>query len=518
MTLPRFLALLTALAIAAGACARRQAAPDMLVIASERDVEGLDPHTAGQVLQTQTVLANVYEGLVTFDPQMSLVPALALSWTNPDELTWDFQIRGAVPFQSGGLLEGDDVVFSLQRARDNPRSVLRGALAHVTEIRALAHDRVRVVTSRADASLISRLRQVFIVSRRFMAANGEGALAARSAGTGPYRVASRREGETIDLTRFDEYWRGTPAIPKARFVARSFGEAALAAQVPPTGRLLFRLKPGTPAAQAGENVRYATPGLGVQYLSFDLRRRTSPRVRLRAGQSGNPFLDGRVREAVALVLDHPRLLREAAGEDGFTPTQLVPPDVFGFDPSIAAPRRNRDEARRLMASSDFAAGFDVELDLRPLNTAMAPALVRDLAELGILVSPNILPDKEFFGRLASGDSSLCILRFFCWTGDAQKILDDVFHSRDRSTGLGEFNFAYESNPVPGIDAEIEASRSASAPAVRLNLLQQAMRRVVVSRLAIPLLQDKDVTYAPPDLEWTPREDGFRLVFEARFKG
>jgi peptide/nickel transport system substrate-binding protein len=513
----RSFALFTALAVSSGACARREAPPDTLVVAADRDVEGLDPHTSGQVLQTQTVLANIYEGLITFDGQMSLVPALALSWSNPDELTWDFQIRTAVPFQTGGVLEAEDVVFSLQRARDNPRSVLRGALANVSEIRAISRDRVRVRTTRVDASFISRLRQVFIVSRRFVAANGEGALGTQSAGTGPYRVEARHEGDSVDLARFERYWRGKPSIPKARFVARSFGDPELKSFVPATGRLLFRVQPGTPAQLAGENVRYSTPGLGVQYLSFDLRRRTSPRIRLRPGQEGNPFLDPRVRDAVALSLDYARLRKEVAGADGFTPTQFVPPDVFGFDPTLPPPRQNREEARRLMEGSPFADGFDVELDLRPLNAAMAPALVRDLAELGIRATPNILPENEFFSRLARGDSSLSVQRFFCWTGDAQKILDDVFHSRDRHAGLGEFNFAYDSNPVPGIDGEIEVSRGSAIPAIRLHLLQQAMRRVVESKLAIPLLQDKDVTYAPADVEWKPREDGIRLVFEARFK-
>ena len=517
MSFVRAFSLLAALFVSAGACARREGPPDTLVVAADRDVEGIDPHTSGQVLQTQTVLANLYEGLITFDAQMSLVPALALSWVNPDELTWDFQIRKDVPFQTGGVLEGEDVVFSLQRARDNPRSVLRAALANVSEIRAISRDRVRIKTTHPDASFISRLRQVFIVSRRFVAENGNGALETQSAGTGPYRVAARHEGVFVDLARFERYWRGTPSIPKARFVARSFGDPELHALVPATGRLLFRVRPGTPAKEAGENVRYSTPGLAVQYLCFDLRRRTSPRVRLRPGQKGNPFLDPRVRDAVALALDYARLRKEASGDDGFTPTQFVPPDVFGFDATLPPPRQNREEARRLMKGSGFAEGFDVELDLRSLMSGMAPALVRDLAELGIRVTPNILPEMEFFSRLARGDSSLSVLRFFCWTGDAQEILDDVFHSRDRHAGFGEFNFAYDSNPIPGIDGEIEVSRVSSTPTIRLHRLQQAMRRLVESRLAIPLLQDKDVTYAPADVEWRPREDGFRLIFEARFK-
>ena len=48
---------------------------------------------------------------------------------------------------------------------------------------------------------------------------------------------------------------------------------------------------------------------------------TSPGVTLAAGQKGNPFRDARVREAIALSLDHVALAREVAGR---VATQLVP--------------------------------------------------------------------------------------------------------------------------------------------------------------------------------------------------
>ena len=84
----------------AGALACRNVAslPDTLVVFAERDVEGLDPHTSGQVWQTQMLLANVYESLVSLDAQMVPRPALAVSWSNPDDFTWEFEIRPGSAF------------------------------------------------------------------------------------------------------------------------------------------------------------------------------------------------------------------------------------------------------------------------------------------------------------------------------------------------------------------------------------------------------------------------------------
>jgi peptide/nickel transport system substrate-binding protein len=97
----RLQALLLAGALAGCRDAR---APDTLVVLADRDVEGLDPHTSGQVWQTQMVLSNVYESLVALDRTMALRPGLAVSWSNPDDLTWEFELRPDVSFQDGGRL------------------------------------------------------------------------------------------------------------------------------------------------------------------------------------------------------------------------------------------------------------------------------------------------------------------------------------------------------------------------------------------------------------------------------
>src|SRR5207237_1061215 len=59
------------------ACTERRAPDAPLFVFMDRDVEGLDPHLSGELWQTQSVLSNLYEPLVTVDGQMALTPALA---------------------------------------------------------------------------------------------------------------------------------------------------------------------------------------------------------------------------------------------------------------------------------------------------------------------------------------------------------------------------------------------------------------------------------------------------------
>jgi peptide/nickel transport system substrate-binding protein len=502
----------------AGALACRNVAslPDTLVVFAERDVEGLDPHTSGQVWQTQMLLANVYESLVSLDAQMVPRPALAVSWSNPDDFTWEFEIRPGVRLQGGGVLEAEDVVFSLLRAREHPRSVLRAALAEVEDVHAVG-SRVRLRTRQPDAALLARLREVFIVSRRCLAED-ERAVALRSCGSGPYAVAARVPGDSVDLARFDDYWGGRASIPKARFVARSYAAADAPSFVPSRGRVLFWTRRGPrPQAHApSDGVAHAGPGLAVLYLGFDLHGATTPAVRHAGGGKRNPFLDPRVREAVARAIDASRLAQVSAVE-ATQASQFVSPFVAGFDPAIPPPRPDQEGARRLLAQTPFREGFAVDLDLREIHAALGPALVADLAELGIRARANILAEGDFFRRLEGRGSSLAVLRFSCWTGDAQTFFDKVVHSRRPRLGYGIFNFSYDESPVPGLDAEIEAARHQQDSPRRLLALQAVMRRVLDSHLAVPLLQEADVVFMSPDVEWMPRADTFRLVAEARFK-
>jgi peptide/nickel transport system substrate-binding protein len=131
--LPRSIAALAVaftVALGASACHRAASpAPDTLVVLQERDAQGLDPHTGGNLWQTQIVLANVYEGLVAIDPGMRVVPALATSWTNPDNTTLELALRPGVRAHDGSTLTADDVLFSLERAGSHPRSLGKSALA-----------------------------------------------------------------------------------------------------------------------------------------------------------------------------------------------------------------------------------------------------------------------------------------------------------------------------------------------------------------------------------------------------
>lgn len=488
-------------AVAAGGGCRQTPAVEEIYILAERGPDGLDPHTAGSVFQTRNILFNVYEGLVGFDADMRLAPALATAWSSPDEHTWEFTLRQGVRFHDGRTMTASDVVWSLERARTDPASTLRGALASVTRTTAVDARTVRLHLSEADASLPHRLRAVAILSQ----ATAVGRLAQASTGSGPYRLAKSR-GDEVTLERFADHWRGPAAVGRGVYLPLAWGDPRLAQRVPAGAPVVFWTRPGNDLARSAERkatlVRWARPG--IVYLGFDLRP-AAP------GAGPNPLLDVRVRKAIALAIDYDELLRVAVDDQGVAATQLVAPFVYGFDSELPPPRRDLAAARALLAEAGQATPLALPLYSRELMPVYGAVLARQLAEAGLRVEPHLLDEAPFFARIGAATGGLYVLRFTCRTGDAQEFFDAWAHTPDPARGLGLSNYSFTASPFVGLDEEIRAARRDTAPGSRLARLRALNRRLIEEQAAIPLLVPQGQIFVSHRLDWTPRTDGFWLL-------
>ncbi|MCC6128899.1 MAG: hypothetical protein IT186_03140 [Acidobacteria bacterium] len=489
-----------------------------MVLQVMRDVEGIDPHLSGQLWQTQSLLSNVYEGLAGFDHHMAIYPALAQSWTNRDDFTWDFQIRQGVRFHCGGLLTPADVVYSFERARTHPDSVLKSSLSMIEKVEEIPGGQIRVRTRQPDGSLISRLASVFVMPRPRQGSDGadEGTAAC---GTGPYQLERWERGRYLRLKAFEPYWRGRGRISEGWVVSVPVRTPGMRELLPKDHLLVFWARPGSAAHEsAARQMKPMTgPSLSVTYLGFDLRNAVSPGVKAAGRPAPNPFLEKRVREAIARAIDYADLDHRLGGAGGGIVSQLVPALVFGFDPSINPLHRDLARARALMAETRFKDGFEVEFDVRSVMSDYAGPLVTALESIGIRAKLNVLEEDAFFGKLEAGKSSLYLLRFSCRSGDAQEFYDRWVHSKVPEKGLGAANFSYDVCPLAGLDRQIEASRGDLNMPSRKRQLQAIMRQVVEERLAVPVFNEQEFAFLPPGLEWPPRADTFKLFYEADYE-
>src|SRR5277367_1062887 len=98
------------------ASAMSPASGQTLRYANQGDLKSLDPDTLNETT-THAHLGQVYEGLVTRDKNLKIIPALAESWETPEPTRWRFHLRKNVKFHNGDPFTADDVIFSADRVR-----------------------------------------------------------------------------------------------------------------------------------------------------------------------------------------------------------------------------------------------------------------------------------------------------------------------------------------------------------------------------------------------------------------
>ena len=276
-----------------------------------------------------TVLSNICESLLRQNPDYSVTPSLAKSFSHPNPKTWIYQIREGVKFHSGATLTPADVVFSLKRAADaSAGSVVAGAFANVKSITTTGAHGVKVELKHADA--------LFNVSMSMSSGIIENAAYVKSKGssygspqggvdcTGPYSLENWQKGAQIDLQAFPGYW-DSELKPKAQQVTLKFLQD-------PAARATA-LKTGTV-----DGAYYISPS-GTESLknasSGKLSYGANPTVRslMVFHLDNGPLKDVRLRKAISLALDRPAVIKAAFGGVGSPAAAPVARDAFAYEKS-----------------------------------------------------------------------------------------------------------------------------------------------------------------------------------------
>ena len=137
--------------------------------ASQDDPQTLDPHSSN-LLATNRVASQVYEGLVARDKSFKLAPALALSWSQPDAKTWRFKLRPNVKFHGGETFTADDVVFSIERVL-NTHSQLKSSVQGVAGAKKIDTLTVDLLMKESNPVLPNHLVNFRVMSKEWAVKN-----------------------------------------------------------------------------------------------------------------------------------------------------------------------------------------------------------------------------------------------------------------------------------------------------------------------------------------------------------
>lgn len=489
------------LAAALGGCGGPAHRPETMVVAGQGWPITLVPHGMPEVF-TMMVQSNIYEGLVEFDPRMRVVPLLAENWETPDPRTWMFRLRPGVCFHDGRAMTASDVVFSLERARDDPGSALRSNFVQIVSIEAIDSGTVRITTRRPFPLLLYKLVSVFIIPRKTFTDMGAERFGRTPVGTGPYLLAEYPEGGPLVLRAFPGYWGKRPQFEKIKLVSVGSAPGLIRLLETPEAPAIVPLLDQSIARslEGPRSKRYRVhnrSGLVLRYLGF---RWKSP-----------PLSDSLVRQALQLSVDRKDLVDSICLGYGTPANQPVPPTVFGSNGRLPPLAYDPGRAAQLLRQAGYPQGLDLTLSLPEQREAVGRRLQEHMRPAGIRLELNLLTREQFFRALDT--ASLFYLGYGSTSGDASDLLDEAVHSR--SGGYGTNNYGGYSNPE--VDRLIEDSDTCFSQARRLELIQRTMELVCRDVAIVPLFVEDQVCGVSDGIAWEPRLDMMVLGKEAGFR-
>jgi oligopeptide transport system substrate-binding protein len=425
----------------------------------------------------------LYSGLVSFDPQLNLIPELAASWDiSPDGTVYTFHLRPDARFHNGKPVTAQDFIYSWERAADpktesNTVLTYLGDIVGVTErhegkadvisgVQALDDHTLQVTIDAPKPYFLEKLTYpvAFVVDRDNVESGPEWYRAPN--GTGPYRLARWDSFKSLLYERNDDYYLEPAKIPY----------------------IIFQLYSGDPL-RLYESGDIDMTGIGGSSLPRFQDPAEPMHADLRDGVSlctgmiiidnlQPPFDDPKVRQAFSLAFDREKYIDIVTHNNALPARGPLPPGMPGYNNQLKGLPYDPEKARQLLAESKYGGANQ----LPPIvytssgHGSDAGGSVSALAQmwqqnLGITITvENLEPDKYYDLTHAGQHGQLFDGGWCADYPDPENFTDALFH-----TGAQQNQSHYSSLQV---DALLEQARTERDVTKRLQMYQQAEQLIV----------------------------------------
>jgi peptide/nickel transport system substrate-binding protein len=428
-----------------------------LTYASTSKAVGLSPIETNDSVSSR-VIEQVYETLFVRDPKtMEVVPKLAESYENPDELTWVIKLKEGVKFHDGTDFNAEAVKYTFDKFRDPETAAPRASLLEPIESVEVKDEHTVVIkTKEPYGPLLAALSHTnaSIVSPT---ADKEGNLNKEPVGTGPFKFIEWKQGDQITLEGNQDYWQDAPKLEKVTF--KVVPEVNTAVSMLQTGEVQFidAVPPEQlPRIEKLKNVELQKQeGTPVYYLGFNMER--------------EPMKDLNFRKAVAHAVDREAYVNQLNGL-GMKSNSIIGPKVFGYDESVEDLGYDYDveKAKQIIEENGYEG---TELKMLVANTAnymtMAEIVQAQLKEVGINAEIESMEWGTFLDVTKKGDFDLTFLGWTNSTADGSELLYPNLHTDN----TGASNRTRYSNEK--VDQLIDESRNIVDQDQRLEKLKEA---------------------------------------------
>ena len=355
----------------------------------------IEPSTISDLGGLQTI-GIAGEFLARATQSKTLLPELATSWkTNKSATVWTFNLRPNVTFQTGQTLTSADVVATWQRLATTGSAALSAIGGYVTPDGIIAVDDLTVAfhletpVSNFPYLVSSTTYQGIILPANYQL----GTFANKPQTTGAFQLAAYTPGVSASYNRYAGWWGGTAPLAGVDVTYYTAAAAADAALLGGDVDLLGQVQLATDRALFNNS----------SVKIFTARGSTHREVPIRVDES-NPFHDYRVRQAVALTLNRPQIVKTLFNEFAEVGNDSPFAPIYGLARSVPQRKQNIRQAKQLIAAAGHSKGFSAKLVTEQLGEIpeLAQIIQSSVKQIGIDLSLSILSVDAYYSGTQTG--------------------------------------------------------------------------------------------------------------------
>ncbi len=320
---------------------------DALIVGSIGEPSNLIPMLASD-RPSHDVSGLVYQGLVKYDTDLSLIGDLARSWDITDDgLSITFHLREDVQWEDGTPFTAEDVLYGFNTICDPATpTAYAGDYLQVKKAEVLDSHTFKVTYDKPFAPALGSWGNIVVLPRHLLEEKKitESSLSRKPIGLGPFTFRTWAPGEKIVLDANPTYYDGRPYLNQ--YIIRF---------IPDQGTMFLELQSGaidymplTPMQYTRQTQtdyfknnynKYKYPSFTYTYLGFNLKHPW--------------FQDKRVRQAIAHAVNKQELIDGVLLGLGREATGPFVPGTWPYNPDVQKHPFNPDRARSLLAEAGW---------------------------------------------------------------------------------------------------------------------------------------------------------------------
>lgn len=434
----------------------------------------------------------LFEGLVTLDPDGKVVPGVAEKWeSREDGRTWLFSLRKNAKWSDGSPVSAHDFEFSFKRIVD-PKTASQyawylGKAANVQNamaiiegkkppselgVRALNDNTLQITLEKPVAYLVATLAHgsLMPIQKKLVEKFGDKWTdVANIVGNGPYQLAERVVNERIVMKRNPFYWNNAATvIEKVTFLPIPHQSAEY--QRYRANEIDLTADGGVPSEQLAQIRRDIPkelvywPQLGTYYYLFNFRTK--------------PFDDVRVRKALSLAINRDIIAKSIVGTGetaaySFTPVTTAGYKAVTHEWENMTQAQRESEARKLLNEAGYGAGKPLKFELLYNTNEQHKKIALAVASMWKKIGPVEieLVNQEWKTFLDTRNNGNFAVARSAWVADYNEpsTMLDLFHSKHGN------NDGKYSNPK--YDTIVDDAKSLLNESQRLASYQNAERQL-----------------------------------------